>query len=86
MQKSKFIIWGILSMCVLINCYVQAYQNGIRAIGENNTVKFQFSPKWTFIPGEPVDNWDKNFQNGIKFKMDKNCIDLDSLSNKKGKA
>ena len=86
MQKSKFIIWGILSMCVLINCYVQAYQNGIRAIGENNTVKFQFSPKWTFIPGEPVDNWDKNFQDGIKFKMDKNCIDLDSLSNKKGKA
>ena len=86
MQKSKFIIWGILSMCVLINCYAQTYQNGIRVIDENNITEFKFNEDWFFVPGEPNDNWDKNFQNGIKFKMDKTCIDLDSLSNKKGKA
>ena len=74
MQKFKFIIWGILSMCVLINCYAQTYQNGIRVIDENNITEFKFNEDWFFVPREPNDNWDENFQNGIKFKMDKTWI------------
>lgn len=49
-------------------------------------IKFKLTEDWTFIPFKVAENWQNNFQNGIKFQLKNNSIDLDSVVGKTCKA